>query len=1158
MTHGRAWATVTMAAVILTACGGEDEADPNAPPALEEAMGRSDFSPPSLGVTSPTKLASHSSLTPTVQLLGTAQDNKKVTRVTWSTRAGSGVAELVASGTGASWSIPALPLLEGDNSVSLRAYDAENNRVTRKLLVTYTTNPETITTAEGTWTTLADENQGFVVSETKRVRFGGGSSWIERAVTGNGDCTTAYFGADPFPGASKSCAALTPASPPPPTDPTGDGTGSGSGGSTGGTGGGTGSGGTGSGGTGSGGTGTGGTGGTGTPTTGTGSPSVDPTAYDPSLDAAKDPLPSAPVPPGALVLATGELRWSDPATWGGSIPGDGAEVVVPAGRTVVLDAPTASLGALRIEGTLRFAPRDLALTARSIQVTGALEAGSASDPYVHRAVVTLTGAPGSTNDGVSRGLVVQGGRLALYGATPQPVWTRLDDHAPVGARSLSLASTVNWRAGDTLAVAPSDFHGVSATERVSMSGYTGKSVALSTPLPTARWGKLQYVTANGMSLSKDDSYVPPAAPAPTILDERSAVANLSRNIVIQGADDSHWANGFGAHVMIMDLRSKVVVDSVEFRRVGQAGSLGRYPFHWHMLSYVNGTMVGDATGHIIRNSSVWNSSQRCIVVHGTNGVQVLNNVCHDIKGHAFFLEDAVERRNIFDGNIALKMRIPSPDKRLLVHEGDVFQGGPSGFWLTNPDNVVRNNLGADADGNAFWLAFPRKPLGLNTTVAMIPDRMKMGLFQHNVAHSNRGPGVLMNWVPNDAAGNVIFNQYMPTVDGSENDWTNLVTSEIRRVTSYKNLYGGYANNISKPDYQEWMLADNVATGVSGKVHEGRMIRSLLVGTSLNASSYPNVYPYEKPTGFATYHSTLAMEDNTLINFPFHDNEVSGAWKADDYYITGVDRGTVRNPNNRLVASHAGFRPLPPHLDGQPLANRHWTYSGALWDPYGYWGPKGQYHVYDVPFLTAGANCVWVAPAGKNGKSCDGEYMAFDEFQTSFDMRRYDNMAPLESVRQDGNGAEIGRWSIADGDVSTKLGNMRHFAARPGGRYVVRFPGRPIPSWVAFTIRNGYRSSDAVLVAVSFSGSVTATAYTVSGQEHNRENPPDRSYVRSFTPVSSLAEVAAATAPSLWQDRANNLVWLKYRGGMAYPNEANLKVNSDEWLNRANAVVIQGP
>ena len=95
--------------------------------------------------------------------------------------------------------------------------------------------------------------------------------------------------------------------------------------------------------------------------------------------------------------------------------------------------------------------------------------------------------------------------------------------------------------------------------------------------------------------------------------------------------------------------------------------------------------MGDAIGHVLRNSSIWNSANRCVVIHGTNGVQVLNNICQDIKGHAFFLEDAVERRNVFDGNLALMTRSPAPAKLLQVHEGPTLsQAGPSGFWVTNP------------------------------------------------------------------------------------------------------------------------------------------------------------------------------------------------------------------------------------------------------------------------------------------------------------------------------------------------------------------------------------------------------------------------------------------------------------------------------------------
>jgi hypothetical protein len=816
------------------------------------------------------------------------------------------------------------------------------------------------------------------------------------------------------------------------------------------------------------------------------------------------------------------------------------------------------LGMLRIEGTLRFAAADVELKAAAIQVTGALLIGSATAPHLNRATITLGGLPqASGNNGVSRGLNVQGGRLELYGAVPQPVWTRLGDHAAAGAGSLTLAAATNWRAGDLIAVGPSDFYGVAATERLVLAAdAAGNRLNTSGALARSRWGRLQYVTSTGMSLSPEAGYTPPVSPAPTVLDERAPVANLTRNIVIQGVDDDAWrASGFGAHVMVMGLQSKVVVDGVEMRRMGQSGALGRYPMHWHMLSYANGSFVGDATGHTIRNSAIWQSAQRCIVLHATNGVDVRNNICHDVAGHAFFLEDAVERRNVIEGNLALKVRSPVQGRALKVNEMPVHLGGSSGFWLTNPDNTVRGNLAGDAQGNGFWLAYPRKPMGLSASVAMMPDRLPFGVFDDNIAHSNGEPGVNLDLAPADEAGNPQPNRYIPTADGSEYNYRNQLRMTMRRITVYKNGTHGLWNRVGLPDYPEWVSADNSGVHFAGSGDDGVITRALMVGRSLNHTSYPD--HRDPPSAFATYHSTYAMRDNQLVNFAFVDGKASGAFRTIDYYTIAVDKGTARNGNNRLIASHPGFRTPPPHLDGQPLANRHWTLAGALWDPHGYWGAKNNFWVYDVPFLTAGAACQPVAPAGRNGMSCAGEYYGVGSFQTDFDSSRYQFVAPIDVQRLDDNGAEIGRWSVADGSVSTQLGWMRHFSARPGGRYVLRFPGKPNPKWFAMTVGNAWRGTDAMLMAVAFDGNVTARGWTVAGSEDNRLTPPDPAYVRPFTAAASLAEVIASPGTKLWQDRANHLVWFKYQGGMPYPNAAALAPTSDEAMYRNFSIVLQG-
>jgi G8 domain/Right handed beta helix region len=846
------------------------------------------------------------------------------------------------------------------------------------------------------------------------------------------------------------------------------------------------------------------------------------------------------------VTAPGELRWSEAGTWGGAVPAAGAEVVVPVGATVVLDVDTPVLGNLRIEGTLRFAQADVELKAAAIQVSGALLIGSAEAPHLHRATITLSGAPQSGgNNGIARGLNVQAGRLELYGAIPQPLWTRLGEHAAAGASQLSLAAAANWRAGDTIAVGPSDFYGTAATERLVLaSAASGSRLSTQAPLGAARWGRLQYVTSAGMSLVPEAGYSPPLAPAPTVLDERAPVANLSRNIVIQGVDDSYWrSNGFGAHVMVMDLRSKVVVDGVEIRRAGQAGVQGRYPLHWHLVAQSTGT---------VKRSAIWSSSNRCIVVHGTSGVTLADNICHDIKGHAIYLEDGNERRNTLERNLVLGVRAPAVPIKL--HDRPDFQRGPSGFWITNPDNVVRGNVAADAEGNGFWLAFGRKPTGDAARIDLLPDRVPLGVFDDNVAHSNGRPGINLDWAPTDEAGHTAPNKYVPTTDGSENRYDNQVRMAMRRNAVWKNRGGGLWNRVSRPDYAEWTSADNVGVHFGGAGDDGVINRSLLVGKSLNHSSYPQ--GSEPPSAFATYHSTYAMRDNTLVNFEYVQGQPSGVFRTNDYYTLGVDKGTARNPNNRLIASHPGYRTLPPAMDGAPLANRHWSYAGALWDPHGYWGPKGNFWAYDVPFLTAGASCQPVAPAGANGVSCAGEYYGVGSFQTDFDNSRYTFMAAIEVQRLNDNGQSIGNWSVGDGATSTMLGNMRHFAARPGGRYVLRFPGKPNPRWFAMTVGNAYRSSDSMLMAVAFDGNTTASGYTVSGYEHGRHAPPEPSTTRAFSPAASLAEVIASPGTKLWQDRANHLVWFKLQGGLAYPNAANLPPDSDEAVYRPLSVVLK--
>lgn len=59
----------------------------------------------------------------------------------------------------------------------------------------------------GVWTKMASESASFTFmgKEPRIVRYGTGTQWVTRAITGSAQCTSAYFGKDPAPGKTKQC-----------------------------------------------------------------------------------------------------------------------------------------------------------------------------------------------------------------------------------------------------------------------------------------------------------------------------------------------------------------------------------------------------------------------------------------------------------------------------------------------------------------------------------------------------------------------------------------------------------------------------------------------------------------------------------------------------------------------------------------------------------------------------------------------------------------------------------------------------------------------------------------------------------------------------------------------------------------------------------------
>ena len=101
------------------------------------------------------------------------------------------------------------------------------------------------------------------------------------------------------------------------------------------------------------------------------------------------------------------LRWSDPKTWGGKIPQAGAHIVIPSGKTIILDISPPELASLEVVGVLIFGDLDIKLSTQILLLTGVLQVGSPEKKYTHKAEFILKG--------VDSKFLLQGGRFALFG-----------------------------------------------------------------------------------------------------------------------------------------------------------------------------------------------------------------------------------------------------------------------------------------------------------------------------------------------------------------------------------------------------------------------------------------------------------------------------------------------------------------------------------------------------------------------------------------------------------------------------------------------------------------------------------------------------------------------------------------------------------------------
>jgi len=610
--------------------------------------------------------------------------------------------------------------------------------------------------------------------------------------------------------------------------------------------------------------------------------------------------------------------WSNPATWPGrKLPRAGDTVTIEKGKDVLLDVSPPALNGLHVNGRLSFADnRDLELTTEWIMLHGELAIGSEAKPHTRRATITLTDkVTGEAMAGMGdRGIMIMGGTLNLHGDRKN-TWSKLARTAPAGSRSIQVLNAAGWRVGDEIVLASTDFDPRQA-ERRTIAAVKGAAVTLDKPLEYMHFGKITFD-----------------------VDERGEVGLLTRNIRIQASPDAAQSY-FGGHVMAM-VGSKMFVEGVEFNRMGQHLTLARYPIHWH----VN----GDANGQYIRNSAIHDTYNRCVTVHGTHNLRVENNVTYNTVGHCFFMEDGIEHGNAFVHNLAIQTKchptLPCvPTNLAAAGEPRAGTNGQASkdvllpsdntvasFWITNPDNIYRDNVAAGSDANGFWMSLPEHPNGAfeGTVLSQStwPRRTKFREFKGNVAHSNYDSFMF----DRNIAANNTFGVTGSSQTGRENpaDPTSKgLDSVFEDLTAYKNRNGGIWGRGELHVFKNVKLADNAigfthASGEFGRLaFTSKVVDSLFVGETENIGNprtaaekaYGRSLP--KPDlpdypirGYEYYDYRHDVENVTFRNYEDNPTRKTGAVSYLLYTSFGVSSNNAAERLKFVNAKPVYFPPM---------------------------------------------------------------------------------------------------------------------------------------------------------------------------------------------------------------------------------------------------------
>lgn len=385
-------------------------------------------------------------------------------------------------------------------------------------------------------------------------------------------------------------------------------------------------------------------------------------------------------------------KWSDPATWGGKLPGTSDIPLISPGHTVTFDITSASYAGVSISSgaTLQFdSSKSTTLqSSGNVVVEGKLTMRPSSASVIQTLRFINIDETRFVGGGMSVidsdiGLWAMGsGVLDLIGA-PKTAFVRAAGNISSGAATIFLNTTpAGWQVGDDITIAPTESPTVGNAYTNGFEDRTIKSISGSA------------LTLNAGTLRAH----------PKINIWTAEVINLTRNVRIEGTTKGR------THIFI---RTSVpqTIKNVQIRYIGPRKNrtgdstpefvLGRYGLHFHHCG--NGSVGTMVEGCVIRDTG-----SHSFVPHGSNGITMKGNVAYNFMEIAFWW-DVMDLTHGITWNDNIVARGSFFHDAADVDNNDAPTFTVSAFILgVGDDNVCNNNVavGMTGDfrsgGGYFW------------------------------------------------------------------------------------------------------------------------------------------------------------------------------------------------------------------------------------------------------------------------------------------------------------------------------------------------------------------------------------------------------------------------------------------------------------------------